>query len=583
MNAPLNAIQRLYFPVVVENDIKKKIEARKMRANATVSNIDKYQRELVRNATKSASFIINEFPWAMRSENAKPISEGSMILDHHTLMQDEQLKKLAQRVVNRNIVLVGDVERETNMGIVECETSEDETEMVEGVYTDAIIDAYIRCRKNLSEFHIKAPGHSKKKHTLVQLESYLMKMLCDDWMRKQFMSLRRFYIEYTQVALSRVGDGKHQATYVSDVSYNNWVSSQRDALEFIKQNCLVNVETGENYDLEEVVKRTTANPANRYIEMIVRARGFEELAEEKGYVGIFVTWTLPSKYHKNSKVWDGSSYKKGANRLMKLWGQSRSLLAKNNIDYYGFRVSEPHKDGTPHAHYFLFCNEYDQMDLINILESAAVAECREELMNDITPRFKIKFADPSIGGFTSYIAKYLAKNITGKFLPETEAELNAFKARAWASTHRIRQFQSFGGAAIGLWRAIRKAKRSDAEFDVECLAMYDDADKHRWAGFCKSVKNAALLHEKNISRYGEVTKRVLGVIWDDVFISSTKGRFLMMKKSEAATWIKDNVSQSLVPKSLVSIFGRNGVSPWSTENNCNPSGGAAHIDHVLNI
>lgn len=54
-----------------------------------------------------------------------------------------------------------------------------------------------------------------------------------------------------------------------------------------------------------MVKRTTANPENRRIEMMVRSRGFEELAQELGYTALFITWTLPSKYHRESDKWGG--------------------------------------------------------------------------------------------------------------------------------------------------------------------------------------------------------------------------------------------------------------------------------------
>ncbi|WP_438696266.1 replication endonuclease, partial [Vibrio parahaemolyticus] len=66
-------------------------------------------------------------------------------------------------------------------------------------------------------------------------------------------------------------------------------------------------------------------PENRRIEMMGRSRGFEELADELEYTARFITWTLPSRYHRNTPKRDGSSVKYGHSELKR---QSSHALAK---------------------------------------------------------------------------------------------------------------------------------------------------------------------------------------------------------------------------------------------------------------
>ena len=536
--------------MVVKIDVIKKIQARQKRAFSSQRNIDLYADEVVSEALKAATFIEKEFPFVDSKKGVdKERIQGMGELNHIVLMQDEELKKLSQKVVNHNIKLIGSIKFDNN--------AEDEDGDDGYAYINALFDAYKLMRTNVIYYHIVAPLTGRKRLSTNDLEVAIKKMICDDWILKQFLSLRRYYIEYAQVALGRVGNGKHQSKMISDISYKNWTESQRKAMAFVESMCVVNEDTGEEYDLKEVIKRTTANPKNRHTEMMVKSRGFQELATSKGYTALFFTWTLPSKYHRNSDKWDGSSIKKGARRLMKLWQLVRASLAKVKLDYFGFRVSEPHKDGCCHAHYFLFCHPENKALLIEIMEFYAVQEDREELGSDITPRFTVTESDPEKGGATAYIAKYIAKNITGKFLPETDSELNAFKARAWSSTHRIKQFQSFGSVSVSLWRAVRRAKRSDVVFNPECLEMFDHADKHRWAKFCETSKKALLVIEKSVNRYGETLRKVVGFSWLCKTILTTEGNFKLVKKSELT-----NADEALKSS---------GATSWSTENNCNQS------------
>ncbi|WP_252495404.1 replication endonuclease, partial [Escherichia coli] len=86
--------------------------------------------------------------------------------------------------------------------------------------------------------------------------------------------------------------------------------------------------------------------------MMVRLRGLEEWAEENNNEALFLTLTAPSSFHagNGNKKWSGVNPRDTQNYLNKVWQQFRALLAKRDIKFYGMRVAEPHKDGTPHWH-----------------------------------------------------------------------------------------------------------------------------------------------------------------------------------------------------------------------------------------
>ncbi|MBN8161690.1 replication endonuclease, partial [Vibrio vulnificus] len=98
-----------------------------------------------------------------------------------------------------------------------------------------------------------------------------------------------------------------------------------------------------------------SDPTIRKGELMVRARGFEDLAKELGHVATFLTITCPSKYHRcystsgqvNPK-WAGHTPLDGQTYLNDIWKLMRSTLNRLGVRFYGFRVAEPQHDGTPH-------------------------------------------------------------------------------------------------------------------------------------------------------------------------------------------------------------------------------------------
>src|SRR5690606_26246666 len=144
--------------------------------------------------------------------------------------------------------------------------------------------------------------------------------------------------------------------------------------------------------MKDCWEASNANPVNRRNEMMVRARGFSDYAEEQGHVGVFFTWTAPSRFHawktgRNGKIVENEKYEGATPRetcayLAKLWSLTRAALKRGDAPVYGFRVCEAHHDGTPHWHLLLFMRPADRWRVISTLQRYASSHDRAELIRE---------------------------------------------------------------------------------------------------------------------------------------------------------------------------------------------------------
>ncbi|MCM4741395.1 replication endonuclease, partial [Escherichia coli] len=77
-----------------------------------------------------------------------------------------------------------------------------------------------------------------------------------------------------------------------------WQEQRRKNRDFFKSHELVD-EDGNVSSLEDMINKSTSNPAIRRHELMARMAGVELVAQSRGDVGIFLTITCPSKYHSN--------------------------------------------------------------------------------------------------------------------------------------------------------------------------------------------------------------------------------------------------------------------------------------------
>src|SRR5271170_1835945 len=217
---------------------------------------------------------------------------------------------------------------------------------------------------------------------------------------------------------------------------------------------------------------------------MTRMKGFEDIAKELGHVAEFVTLTTPSKFHSmlsdgtaNPK-YGGYSPREAQAWLAKMWARSRAKFKRKSILVYGFRIAEPHHDGTPHWHMVLFTLAHLVGDVRAVLTEHWLSDDGAE-RGALSHRIEFQAIDPAKGSATGYISKYVAKNIDGHEVGEDfeanntgrggysggsaseirgdepgqanegsdsltpasrDAVTTAARVRAWASLHGIRQF-----------------------------------------------------------------------------------------------------------------------------------------------
>lgn len=254
---------------------------------------------------------------------------------------------------------------------------------------------------------------------------------------------------------------------------------------------------GDAYTLAELSDLSISNPTNRRHELMVRMRGFEQLAEQFGHEGLFITLSCPSRFHpmrqiknargqlvrvEENKKYDGSTPRDAQAWMNKTWSLIRAELDRQNIRCYGFRVVEPHADGCPHWHQLLFFLPDVLKQVRFIFRKYCVLREYEKGAREF--RVKIVKIDRSRGSAAGYIAKYISKSIDGSHIDDDLLGNSGFEAStricAWASAWGIRQFQQIGGGSVTVWRELRRLDDAEGVTEVARAA----ADSSDWAAYC---------------------------------------------------------------------------------------------------
>lgn len=293
----------------------------------------------------------------------------------------------------------------------------------------------------------------------------LARMLCADWWYRKLWQMRCEWREEQLRAVCLVN--KKASPYVSYEAVIHKREQRRKSLEFFQSHELVNAD-GDTLDMEDVVNASSSNPAHRRNEMMACVKGLELIAEMRGDCAVFYTITCPSRFHatlnngRPNPKWTSETVRQSSNYLVDTFAAFRKAIHKAGLRWYGVRVAEPHHDGTVHWHLLCFMRKKDRRTLTALLRKFAIREDRAELGNNTGPRFKSELINPRKGTPTSYIAKYISKNIDGRGLAkeiskETGKSLrdSAEHVSAWASLHRVQQFRFFGIPGRQAYRELR--------------------------------------------------------------------------------------------------------------------------------
>ncbi|WP_194270545.1 replication endonuclease [Glaciimonas soli] len=349
-----------------------------------------------------------------------------------------------------------------------------------------------------AEYSISPPSRWPDVYKLSQV---VARVIDPRWWRRQLRkrhgrafeagNIRLGYVQYrvepyasTDTVLRRLSQNRRNAAALESVVMEN--------------------EKGHTYTLAELSAKSTSNKTIRRGELMLRMKGFEDIAIESGDEGLFLTLTCPSRFHATHR-YDGSANKKfeGAtprdaqDYLCKLWTLIRASLARAGIGVYGFRIAEPHHDGCPHWHLLLFVRRTSEK--LSHLTDLSVRTCRifkryawradRGETGAFKYRFDAKKIDPALGSASGYIAKYISKNIDGAnvgdhkttegnvvtpdYVGDVEIQPSQ-RVEAWAACWSIRQFQQIGGAPVGVWRELRRIKK-------EMVTYASDQMKTAWA------------------------------------------------------------------------------------------------------
>lgn len=404
--------------------------------------------------------------------------------------------------------------------------------------------------------------------------SLLVRLLDESWWQRKINRAWAIYCELIAILTGQVRKGV--SPYASAHAVREFTQRKAAQQAWMASMSAVNEDLGQEIDLVDAVMGSVANPEIRRHELMVRMRGFEDMAQEQGKLGLFLTLTAPSSYHAwrqgskdKAKTYQNEKFNGACptetNRLLcKQWARFRAALAREGIMAFGFRVVEPHHDGTPHWHCLLFINPEHQRDFLTLLAYHFTAAERAELkmpngdqldalaemkirnkmprikwlldvsspavVKAINPRVNWKEIDPTQGSATGYIAKYIAKNIDGHkvgmdYEAEAPVDHTTIAVAAWASCWRIRQFQQIGGPAVSVWRELRRLGDEVIEWDCILEAARTAADNNRWGDFIDAMGGIDLPRKEHLIRlskrldeaankYGEDVLRLMGVITD---------------------------------------------------------------------
>nr|WP_280921266.1 replication endonuclease [Serratia sp. PL17] len=436
----------------------------------------------------------------------------------------------------------------------------------------------------------------------------LARLRCANWWYRKLWHLRCEWREAQLRAVCLVH--KHSSVYISQDALVHKREQRRKAMEFFKAHELVN-EDGVTLSMEDVITASNSNPKHRRNEMMACAKGLEQLAEIRGDCAVFYTITCPSKYHATlssgmpNPKWNHTTPRETSDYLVNLFASIRKALHRQSLRWYGLRVAEPHHDGTVHWHLLCFMRKKDRKKITSIMRNFAIridrAELGSGLGKNIKPRFDVELITKSKGSPTSYIAKYVSKNIDGRGLKDTVSKETGKSLKdtvenvtAWASLHRVQQFRFFGIPSRQAYRELRllagqmsrkgvtgrKTPRINdkavddvlSAADAGCFATYISKQGGVLIPRKYHIVRTAYTSSETPNDYGDHCTQIYG-IWSPRLGTNSRicthvGDWKMVRKTDSNA---PNVATDAIGGDRVGVdLDRQGgpSAPWTSGNNC---------------
>lgn len=436
-----------------------------------------------------------------------------------------------------------------------------------------------------------------------QLRAFLARARCALWWRRQ---LRRAAVRHRETEANQRGEvcATRRQPYVTHDTLHRHQLRRAANLAMMQATELENRE-GQVMTLADLAATTTSNKAIRRGELMTRITGCEKLAEAHGMPGVFLTLTAPSRFHavhrhggKNSRH-DGSTPRDAQAWLSACWAKARAALQRRGLGIFGFRVAEPHHDGTPHWHALLWAES--RAALLAVWFTIRAAWLAEDGDEPGAATYRCKGVMMRPGGASGYIAKYVAKNIDDAGAVATEghrdddyseavprpAQADVFggtaqRVEAWASCWGIRQFQAIGQPPVTVWRELRRVPTEAHGGATPRLAVAFEAanrEGHRradWAAYVlaqgglwmgrRYLLRIAAVVEERAGRYGMVNQARPVAVFD----ASGPGDWHLSKRSE---WKPRGEWRAEERRPVRGPFAP-AARPWTRVNNCTGRGAA---------
>lgn len=265
---------------------------------------------------------------------------------------------------------------------------------------------------------------------------------------------------------------KYLSSLVSQY-YTHTLGKVENTVSYLNRFTLFNKSSGEFYHMSYDYLNKRMNDAIYYNAVSTfMSNSYNSL----DFVPIFVTFTLPTEYHKFKQVTDKITSRKKfvSNPMYKnytinegyqvLSNAFRDLthefyISRRRINVKYFRVVEPHKDFTPHLHALLYVPSYyfDEFEIHfkNILNS-----------NDLGVQFDYTVLDSALSA-TSYIMKYVKKSLS----PSSSGDL--FVIDGWASSNKIRMV-SYSRTPVPRYVFDKFSRNIDLSFGMEKYSMINN-------------------------------------------------------------------------------------------------------------
>lgn len=354
-----------------------------------------------------------------------------------------------------------------------------------------------------------------------EILSVCLKALTPEWWFRRYRKAYKRLSEEFAIAAGMVGAKQR---YCTDHALN--VTKLSDARnQLFLAGVEIEREDGFRVSLDEVVKHSLANPANRHAQLMARIAGLEKLGSHENLNATFYTVTAPSRFHKNSPKYDGSTPNETRQFLQKTWEKLRAKLNRLGVYHFGVRVAEAHKDACPHWHLMLWCKPGEQNAMDSVFKEYALQADQDELIFDgalffapdakanetgvvfRTPRLEIKRMLPHLGHPTGYIIKYISKNIKAHNESKAPEEVTTYADRvnAWARTHRIRQFQFIGDQTITAWNEARRISpeiisKFSLKLTKKTAEFVDACRGNDWFKYVQMMRENRVKVEKKVYR-----------------------------------------------------------------------------------